>query len=135
MSDAGTPTASSVWLSQDGIAWEQVADTGRVPMIDVAATDGTQVVAFKPAISFGDRDPGVSNPDLLERSPMYYSPDGQEWQLDPFVGPDGWVKSAEFTSDGRLLLSGVDVSGCKEFFCGFVKGAGAIPTIWIGTPG
>ena len=46
----------------------------------------------------------------------------------------GNVRAATFMPDGRLLVAGSDISECREFFCVFGPGNGAIPTVWVGTP-
>jgi hypothetical protein len=120
-----------LWLTTDGTDWERVASTGRFPLIEAVATNGTDIFAWKPPIKNGNSN----NPKLLAGSPMYVSTDPKTWEHPtPHMLDGAFVYSATFTPDGRLLLVGSDIGACEgeEFFCVFE--GGAIPAVWVGTP-
>jgi len=123
----GGSSADGLYLTADGSTWEQVASIPG-PDIPVMATDGTTSIAFRLPIVEGDEG---GPPALTEGAEVYVSNDGSTWE-QPSILESGTVNAAAFAPDGRLLLAGADISDCREFFCIFDAGNGAVPTVWVG---
>ena len=123
--DPSDPTG--IVLTTDGTDWELVAD---IPAPDLhLVSDGTQAVGFQIPFVVGEGGP----PSLTEGAPVYSSADGRTWESLGIL-ESGNVRAATFMPDGRLLVAGSDISECRDFFCVFGPGNGAIPTVWVGTP-
>jgi hypothetical protein len=123
--DPNDPTG--IVLTSDGTDWELVAD---IPAPDLhLVTDGSQAVGFQLPFLMGEGGP----PSLTEGALVYVSADGRTWEPSGVL-ESGTVITGAFMPGGRLLVVGSDISECREFFCVFGPGNGAIPTVWVGTP-
>jgi hypothetical protein len=123
--EAGT---SGIWLTQDGIDWEQVADTGGVPPVEFGTAVGGGAIAVKYAFE----NPGPQA-TLLDGAPVYSSADGRTWTDGGLVEGIN-VTQVGSTPDGRVLLAG-GPAPCEDFVaCVFFVGSNEVPVLMIGTP-
>jgi hypothetical protein len=117
-----------LFLTDDGSSWEQVADIPG-PDIPTWVGDGSTTIGFR--LPFTETDP----PEPTDGSMAYVSSDGRTWQHpSSLIVEDGHVWSADITADGRILAQGRDFSECRESFCVFAPGNGAVPALWVGEP-
>ena len=129
-----------LWLTPDGEAWEQVWESDLTatlapgPELTVATPSG--VVAWSAPFVWTESSFDDGKSQTQAGSPMYRSSDGRTWEHDSAtdVLEGVWPGAAHVMPDGRVLISGTDITEClgKPLFCAF--GSDEPPVVLIGTP-
>jgi len=149
----GAVSTFGIWTTPDGQQWEQVADFGEGPPLEVATSNDRLLAVFRPPVdwdeggalypiesdSYRDNEAeGVTRvaaqDRLFDRAPLYLSADGRTWVSASTGGLEGFPLGAAFGKDGTLLVAGADPSGCEVWWCSYEAANKAVPMVWIGTP-
>ena len=121
----------SVWHSEDGLSWEQVADTGEA-WVESFAVDGQRVVAFTgPGVVLDDEEQPIW---ADQPTPVLQSADGRTWSesLEAALDVD-IVDPATVSSEGRIVALGRHLEPGMPLFG--PSGPISFPTlVWVSDP-